>query len=340
MEFDVTFLGTGASVPSAGRGTAATLVRHGSVSILVDCGEGTQRQFLRSGVGLSDVDAIFVTHLHGDHVYGLPGLLKTLALRDRDRALPIVGPRGLSAFFTQLEPIIGRLPFPLDVQEWTAADAADFAAFRVEPFATKHRIASWGYRFVEHDRPGAFDVDTARGLGVPEGPAFGLLQRGTPFEHDDGRVTPPGAVLGPPRPGRRIALTGDTVPHGETVDAARGADLLVHEGTFLDADADRARETSHSTVRGAALIALAADVGLLAVTHIAGRVFARDARAEAEQTFERSIVPRDFDRVEIPFPERGAPRHVRWSADEADTIRLQFTNPFNTGPVRPERSSE
>ncbi|HWH14307.1 MAG TPA: ribonuclease Z, partial [Miltoncostaeaceae bacterium] len=307
MDLWITFIGTSASVPTAGRGTAATLVARGGDRLLVDCGEGTQRQLLRSGLGLVDVDAVLLTHLHGDHYLGLPGLLKTFGLRDRTAPLPVVGPPGLAALLGVLRPVIGRTAFPLEVREvaegvaWTAPGA------RVEAFPTRHSVPSVGYALIEEARPGAFDVDAARSLGVPPGPLFGRLQRGQEIALGDGRRVRSAEVLGPPRPGRRVVLTGDTEPCAATVVAAHRADLLVHEATFAAADGARARATRHSTAREAAEVGRQAEVALLALTHLSNRLMPRDARAEAEAVFPRVVVPRDFDQVEVPFPERGAP---------------------------------
>lgn len=316
----MTFLGTSASVPSAGRGLAATLVARGGSRILIDCGEGTQRQLLRSGIGLVDMDLILITHLHADHFLGLPGILKTYALRGRDRPLRLVGPFGLKGLLDRLGSLVGRLPYRLDVEEWSPGDGMDIEGGRISSFVTEHRIASLGFVLAEHDRPGSFDVAAARAAGVPEGPDWGRLQRGEVVTTPAGVDVDPTSVMGEARSGRRLVFSGDTLPCGTTIDAAKGATLLVHEATFLDEDADRARETSHSTARQAALVARTAEVTLLALTHISTRARPRDLRGEAEATFDRVIVPRDFDAVEIPFPERGVPEHIRFSADRPDTV--------------------
>jgi len=307
MDLWITFIGTSASVPTASRGTAATLIARGGERLLVDCGEGTQRQLLRSGLGLVDVDAVLLTHLHGDHYLGLPGLLKTFGLRDRSTPLRIVGPSGLTALMTALRPVIGRTAFPLELDERDDGVAWTSPGARVEAFPTQHSVPSIGYALIEEPRPGAFDVAAARALGVPSGPLFGRLQRGETVTADGGAPVRPDQVLGPPRPGRRVVLTGDTEPCAATVVAAEGADLLVHEATFLAADGDRARATRHSTAREAAEVGRRAGVRLLALTHLSNRLLPREARAEAEAVFPRVVVPRDFDQVEVPFAERGAP---------------------------------
>ena len=306
MDLWVTFLGTAASVPTASRGTSATLVVRGGSRVLIDCGEGTQRQFLRSGLGLLDLDAILLTHLHGDHYLGMPGLLKTYALRGRTEPLPLIGPPGLAALLTALQSVIGRLPFRLEAREVGPGRVLDLEGGRWEAYPTRHSVRSLGFAMIEDERPGMFDVDAARALGVPAGPLFGQLQRGESVRVGTVEVLPD-QVLGPPRPGRTVVVTGDTEPCEATIEIAVSAELLVHEATFLDEDRGRARETRHSTAREAAEIAGQAGVQLLALTHLSSRFIPREIRKEAAAVFPEAVVPRDFDQIEIPFAERGVP---------------------------------
>jgi len=309
VDLRITFLGTSASVPSAGRGTSATLISRGGARWLVDCGEGTQRQLLRSGLGLVDLDMVLLTHMHGDHYLGLIGLLKTYALRGRERALPLVGPEGLASRMSLLQPVIGRLPFAVEVHEIAGPEPVLFAdGVGIRAFPTHHSIASCGYALVEEERPGTFDVDAARSLGVPEGPMFGALQRGESITLESGDAVAPEAVVGPARAGRRVILTGDTAPSSETLDASRGASVLVHEATFLHEEADRARQTRHSTARDAGALAAEAEAKMLALTHLSMRTPPRAAREEASREGLEVVVPGDFDQIEVPFPERGSPR--------------------------------
>ena len=306
MDLSLTFLGTSASVPSAARGTSATLLARGGTRWLVDCGEGTQRQLLRSGLGLVDIDMLLITHLHGDHYLGLIGLLKTYALRGRERELPVVGPSGLRARMDLLQPVIGRLPFEVTFHEVGAEEAVWFEdGSAIRAFPTHHTITSVGYCLVEDGRPGVFDADAARRLGVAEGPDFGRIQRGDTVMTAAGKSVGPDDVLGPPRAGRRVVLTGDTAPCASTLQAAEGATVLVHEATFLHEERDRAKETRHSTAREAGVLATEAGVGLLVLTHLSMRTPPRLAREEAEQQGVRVVVPNDFDQIAIPFPERG-----------------------------------
>lgn len=310
MDLVVTFIGTSASVPSAARGTSATLVSRGGRRWLVDCGEGTQRQLLRSGVGLADVDVVLLTHLHGDHFLGLPGMFKTFALRGREEPLLLVGPAGLDQLMVTLQPLIGRLPFHLEVQESGPGEVLRDDDAVIRAFHTDHGVRSLGYALVEDDRPGAFDVDAARALGVPDGPSFGVLQRGGEVTLDSGAVVRPDQVMGEARAGRVVVFSGDTRPCESTEDAARGADLLIHEATFCDEDSARALETRHTTALEAGALAARAGVRMLALTHVSTRVQPREVRREAEREFPGVIVPRDFDQVEIPFRERGEPRLI------------------------------
>ena len=305
MDLDVLFLGTAGSAPTAGRGLPATLVRRGGDRLLFDCGEGTQRQLLKS-TGLVDLEEIFLTHFHADHFLGLPGMIKTFALRGREAPLTVYGPPGLRALFKVLHPVIGEQPYPVALEELEPNVPLERDGYLVAPFNVDHRTRAYGYAIVEEDRPGRFDEDRARELGVEPGPDFGRLQRGETV----GEVKPED-VLGEARRGRKIVITGDTAPAESTRAVAHGADLLVHEATFVTEEAARAKETGHSTAREAAELAAAAEVRLLALHHVSPRYAARELREEARAVFAQTIVPRDFDTVEIPFPERGEPRHVK-----------------------------
>ena len=288
MDLDVLFLGTAGSSPSPRRGLPATLVRRGGDRVLVDCGEGTQRQLMRS-VGLVELEELLITHFHADHVLGLPGMLKTFALRQRERKLTVYGPRGLQRLFELLRPVIGRVTFPITLIELDANDELERDDYRIAAFD------------VDHGGPG-------RGLGVTPGPDFGRLQHGETV----GGVRPD-QVMGEQRRGRKIVLAGDTAPCDMTRLVAWEADLLVHEATFLEEDAERARETRHSTAAGAAALAAAAGVEMLALTHISPRYAGGQVRQEARSAFDNVVVPHDFDRIEIPLPERGPPSLVRAS---------------------------
>ncbi len=260
MDLDVVFLGTSGSAPTAQRAPAATLVRHGGDRLLVDCGEGTQRQLLRSDLGLPELEEVFITHLHADHYLGLPGMMKTFALRGRETPLTVYGPSGLRELFGVLRRVFGRLTYPLSLVELAPGDVLEHGSYRLMVFRTHHGVESIGYALLEDDRPGRFDVDAADRLGVPHGPERGSLQQGQPVTLPDGTVITPEQVLGEGRRGRKIVLTGDTAPVASVVEAAAAADVLVHEATFLADERDRARETLHSTAGEAALVAREAGV--------------------------------------------------------------------------------
>ncbi|MBA3377097.1 MAG: ribonuclease Z [Actinobacteria bacterium] len=314
VDLDVVFLGTSGSTPTAERALAATLVRRGGDRLLFDCAEGTQRQLLRCDVGLAELEEIFLTHFHADHYLGLPGMLKTYSLRGRALPLTIYGPRGLRELLKALRRIFGRLSYPLEAVELDPGDRLERGGYMLETFAVDHGVAAVGYALVETERPGRFDVEAADRLGVPDGPSRGLLQRGETVTLADGSEVGPEAVLGLPRAGRKLVLTGDTAPAASVVDAAAGADLLVHEATFLADERERARETLHSTAGEAALVARESGVKLLALTHVSTRYFGHQVVEEARELFPDTVVPRDFDVVEIPFPERGQPQLIRSGA--------------------------
>ncbi len=310
MELEVLFLGTGGAVPSARRGLPATLVTRGGDRMLFDCGEGTQRQLLRS-VGLLDLPEIFITHFHADHVLGLPGMLKSFGLRGREAPLRIFGPPGLARLWRErLGPLVGRVPYPLELIELKPNEPLVRTGYAVTPFRVEHRGDAYGYAIVEQPRPGRFNEKLAVELGVAPGPDFGRLHRGETVPGSDGPVSPE-RIVGPDRPGRKLVLAGDCTPSSSTGVAANGADVLVHEASFTTEEAARATETGHSTAAGAAELAAAAGVELLALTHVTPRYGGGELRAEARAAFPGAIVPRDFDRIEIPFAERGRPVHVR-----------------------------
>lgn len=308
MDLSVIFLGTGGSVPSARRSTASVLIARGGDRLLFDCGEGTQRQMQRS-IGLVQVDAIHLTHFHADHILGLPGLLKTYDLTDRERPLVVYGPPGLKELFGTLKPLIGRLGFDLDLVELGAGETVGRDDYEIQSFEAAHGARAYGYALVEAARPGRFDPAAAIAAGVKEGPAFAALQRGEEVEGADGTVSPE-QVMGPARAGRTIVLTGDTAPSPATVAAAADAELLIHDASFAEEEVQRAAETGHSTFAQAAAVAAEAHVKLLALVHISSRYHVGTVLEDAQELFEATIAPRDFDLVEIPFPERGEPHLV------------------------------
>jgi ribonuclease Z len=314
VDLDVVFFGTSGSMPTAQRAPSALLIRRGGDKLLFDCGEGTQRQMLRSSVGLIELEEIFLTHFHADHFLGLPGMLKTFALRGRELPITIYGPPGLPDLFGDLRRIFGKLTYPFELVTVRPGEVLDRGEYRIEVFEPNHGRSAVGYALVETPRPGRFDADAAEALGIPIGPERGALQRGEAVTLPDGRVITPDSVVGEPRPGRKVVYAGDTAPAQTVVDAARHADVLVHEATFADEERERAEETLHSTASQAAEVAREAGVTLLVLTHLSNRYFGPELVEEARATFPETVVPRDFDVVEVPFAERGVPRLVKGGA--------------------------
>ncbi len=331
MDLSAIFLGTGGSVPSARRSTASVMMIRGGKRMMFDCGEGTQRQLQRS-LGLAQVDEIYLTHFHADHILGLPGLLKTYDLTAREEPLTIYGPRGLHDLFKTLGRLIGRTDYGIDLIEIDPGEAVRHDGAEVQAFAVEHSVRANGYVLIEEERPGRFDPDEAKRLGVAEGPAFAALQRGEEVGGSDGPVRPQD-VMGEARPGRVVAITGDTSPCHSTVAAAADADLLIHDASFSEEEVQRAADTGHSTVGQAAAVAREAHVKVLALVHISSRYHVGTVLEEARDIFEPSFAPRDFDVIEIPFPERGDPRLVPNGARTQD-------EPGDASPVPPLGTAE
>jgi ribonuclease Z len=313
MSLTIHFLGTAASRPTVERNVPSIAVVREGETLLVDCGEGTQRQMMRYGISFALAD-IFFTHFHADHLLGVVGLMRTMALQGRAEPLRLWGPKGASRVLRRLEQLGGeRLSFPVEVQELAASTPLRRDGYAIVPFDVEHGgSAALGLALVEDERRGRFNPERARELGIPEGPLWGKLHRGVPVTLDDGRTIDPATLVGPTRAGRRVVITGDTRPCAATVEAARGADLLVHEATFAQEEADRARETGHSTAREAADVAARAGVGRLVLTHFSAR-YSRDPsdlEREARHVFPRVVMARDGMELEVPFAveEPGLPQ--------------------------------
>jgi ribonuclease Z len=306
MDLSIFFVGTAGSAPTARRGLPSLLVRRGGDRIMFDCGEGTQRQLV-STVGLTELTEIYLTHFHADHWLGLPGMLKTFDLRGRERPLTVYGPRGLQTLLGLTLRMAGRLGFDLQVVELVAGDVLERDGYRVAPVPVAHRGPAFGYVLFEYERPGVFDPHVAMQLGLQAGPEFGRVQRGETV-----RGVSPEQVMGAARPGRKLVLSGDTGPCEALRIAAHGADVLVHEATFAEEERERAALTGHSTAVQAATLAAEAEVELLALNHVSTRHPVGLLRDEARAVFEQTVIPRDFDTIEIPFGERGRPVVTRW----------------------------
>jgi ribonuclease Z len=301
----ITFLGTSASIPTIDRNVAGLAVQREGETILFDCGEGSQRQMMRYGVGFTFRE-IFFTHYHADHMLGVTGLLRTLGLQDRSTPVMLYGPKGAQRVLGAAISLgIERNKFPVEILEIKPGDRLGRDDYDVVVFETDHRADTVGFALVEHARLGRFNPARALELGIPEGPLWGALHRGKTITLPDGRTIAPSDLVGAPRRGRSLVYTGDTRPHLAVVEAARGADLLVHEATFGGDEQERAKETGHSTAAEAARIAAEAGVRRLVLTHISSR-YNRDTAellAEAKAVFPETIIARDGMTLDVPYSD-------------------------------------
>lgn len=303
---EVTFLGTGGALPTPERGMPSIMVRREDERSLFDCGEGTQRQMMKCRAGFG-VDRVFVGHFHADHYLGIPGMLQTMDFQGREENMEIIGPDGTSQLWSIME-LLGcrNLGFDVEVVEVSEGDNLDFGDYRVDVIEGEHSgTNSLGYVWREEDRLGKFDRERAVELGVEPGPDFSRLQRGEEIRTEK-RVVSPGDVIGEPRPGRKLVISGDTRPLDVLVEAAEGADLLIHDGTFSEDEAERAVEVGHSTAMEAARVARDAGVKFLALYHLSSRHSANPEklRREAEEVFPDVLIPEDLTRIEVPYPEK------------------------------------
>ncbi|MDR1405112.1 MAG: ribonuclease Z [Candidatus Methanoplasma sp.] len=288
---DILFLGTGASIPSRDRGMPAVAVRCGTETVLFDCGEGTQRQMMVSPFSFMKIKGIFITHMHGDHFLGLPGLIQTMGLSGRKEKLFVCGPEGLSdAVNTFLSICEGEIGYDLETIDMVSGDRLAFGGFSVTAFRTEHTVPSLGYKFTENESRGRFDRKKAAALGIRPGPDFSRLHSGEPI----GDVTPD-MVIGPPRSGCSVVYSGDTVPCRELSSAAMGADVLIHESTFSGKESELAETHRHSTAVQAAETARDCGCRVLFMVHTSNRYDIKDTLAEeAERIFADSLIPDDM----------------------------------------------
>ena len=304
MSLTVRFLGTSASRPTVERNvTSVAIVREGE-TLLLDCGEGTQRQMMRYGISFA-LEDIFFTHMHADHMLGVIGLFRTLSLQGRTEPMRLWGPRGSAALLKQAIALGSeKQPFPLEINEVTPDSPIKRKGYSIIPYAADHKDRdALGFALVEEIRLGRFNPDKARELGIPEGPAWGRIHKGQSVTLEDGRVIEPSELVGEARPGRRVVFTGDTRPAKSTIDISEGADLLIHEATFSDEEHARAIETGHATSREAALVAAQAGVKQLVLTHLSARysVNAAELLQQAKEVFPETVVARDGFELEVPF---------------------------------------
>ena len=303
----VTFLGTSAARPTVERNVSGLAVHREGETLLFECGEGTQRQMMRYGVSFA-LSEIFFTHFHADHFLGVIGLIRTLGLQGRPEPLFLYGPKGAKKVLTTaLQLGVERVPFPVEINEVKAGDSIGKRdGYDIYAFPTEHGGGpSLGYVLKEQTRRGRFDVEKAKAAGIPEGPLWGKLTKGETIELADGRRLTAEGFVGAARAGRVVAITGDTRPCAATVDAAQGADLLVHEATFGEEERDRARDTGHSTAKEAAQVALASKAKRLVLSHVSARysISADELIKEAREVFPNATVAKDGMEVDVPFAE-------------------------------------
>jgi ribonuclease Z len=299
--FHVTVLGSGASLPTLRRQTTAVAVQREGDLFLFDCGEGTQLQWRRAGLRFGKLRAICISHLHGDHVNGLTGFLQTLSLLEREQPLAVIGPPGLQGLIDAARQHVGlRPPYSLEVIESEGGPLIEAEEYTVSCRVLDHGIVTLGFCIEEGDRPGRFDVEAARRLGVLEGPMFGRLQRGETVELDDGTVVEPSQVLGSPRPGSAVAYCVDTRPCEAAVELARGTNLFICDSTFTEELSLEARRRGHSTAGQAAEMAAKAGAGRLLLIHVSARYHdPRPLLAEASPLFSEVEVAYDLMEVRV-----------------------------------------
>ncbi len=297
----VVFLGTSGSMPTPERGSSSVALCLGRSVVLLDCGEGTQRQMVAAHIGFSRVKLVLVTHLHGDHVLGVPGLLQSMTLQRREEPLTVYGPRGIHAFLQGVSDTLGGPGFPVTVHEIAEPGVVlDAKGYTVEACKSDHRLESWSYAVIERSKPGRFHPEKAARLGVPQGIIWKRLQDGEDVDIGE-RTIKSSDVVDPPRPGRKVVYSGDTRPSDDVAKLATGADLLIHESTFGEDLVERAAEDGHSTAGQAAGVAAKAGVKRLVLTHISGRYSdAAPLLDEAKRIFPNSSVAADLLEVDVP----------------------------------------
>ncbi len=298
------FLGTGGSIPTPLRSLPSVVVHRDKEVLMFDCGEGTQRQMIKAKTGFHKPIKVFVTHMHGDHMLGLPGVLQTMALLDRERKVKIYGPVGIQHFLSCIgETVQFVLTFPVEVCEIVDAGiVCEEEDYVVKAVRSNHVVSSFAYALVEKQRAGKFYPRKAKALGVPKGVLWSELQRKEDVRLSDGSVVKASSVVGPSRKGRKVVYTGDTRPFRELADLARDADLLIHDGTLDDDLADRAERDGHSTPSQAAMCAKEARVRQLVLTHISARYDdPASLLKHAKKVFKNTTIAEDLLTIEIPL---------------------------------------
>ncbi len=297
----IIFLGTGGSWPTVKRNVSSIAIKRGSEILLFDCGEGTQRQFQKSNLSYMQISKIFITHFHGDHFLGLPGLIQTMQLNDRDKPLHIYGPKGMEELTDQLLTLgYFRPSYRIISHDLNNGDKIEFEDYSIHTLEVNHNVPTFSYCLLEHQRPGKFNKPRAIEIGIPEGPLFSQLQRGQCITLANGKTIVPDLVLGPSRKGRMIVISGDTKPCEELIEFSKDADVLIHEATFDSELQEVAKEYGHTTAFQAAEIAKKACVDKLFLVHISPRYLdSHVLENEARKAFLHSFVPKDFHEIEV-----------------------------------------
>lgn len=303
MTIKLVILGSGGTVPTLSRNLPSVAIQCDGALFLFDCGEGTQLQLTRAKLSMGKLESIMISHLHGDHVTGLPGLLMTLGQVPRERPLMIYGPPGIAEYVEGTRRMLGfQYQYPVEIQETTGGLVYQTKSLRIEAAPVEHSCFALAYALTEADRPGRFLVEEAERLGIPAGPLYGRLQAGHSVTLTDGREVHPSAVMGPPRRGRKIVYATDTRPCEQVVQLARGADVLIHDGMFDDDLRDQARTKWHSTVVQAAQVAKRAQVGRLILTHLSSRYYTDAPLADqARRVFPSTTIARDLMEIDVPM---------------------------------------
>ncbi len=297
----VIILGTSGGIPTVERNLPAIAIKKDREIILFDCAEGTQRQMGRAKLSVSRINKIFITHLHGDHIMGIPGILQTLSLLGRKKPLSIYGPEGVAAFIKAIKSTVEfTLTFDVYIHQVSEGVIYEARDYLIECAKTEHTNSSFAYAFIEKERPGKFHPEKAKALQIPMGPLWKKLQCGETITLPDGRKIEPREVVDPPRPGRKIVYSGDTAPCDSVKQLSKNATLLIHESTYGEDLEEKALETKHSSAAQAARIAKEAGVQKLVLTHISQRYSNPDELLEqARRIFPNTVIAEDLMEITL-----------------------------------------
>lgn len=299
----IIFLGTAGTLPTINRNLPSIAIKRKGEILLFDCGEGTQRQMLKAKLGYCN--KIFITHMHGDHILGLPGLLQTMSLFQVGFPLKIFGPEGIAKFINDIIKIVKfKLTFPVIIKEISEGKVCKEKEYYIQASWMDHTIPNLGYALIEYERPGKFYPEKAISLGVPEGPLWFSLQHGNEVALANGKIISPRCIVGPPRKGRKIVYSGDTRPCEAISNLAKNADLLIYDTTLDDKLTEKANKFGHSSPSQGATIAKKANVKQLIITHISGRYNNADLLIhQAQNTFPNTEMAQDLAEFKVLYPK-------------------------------------